>query len=452
VTTFSDLGLAESLLRALRLQNYTIPTPIQAQSIPILMEGADLLGIAQTGTGKTAAFALPILHRLQANRVFAAPRCAQVLVLAPTRELAAQIAESFRNYGKYMGASVACIVGGVSFGPQIKAMARGVDVLVATPGRLLDHMQSGHVKLDQTTYVVLDEADHMLDLGFVLPVRKIMSKAPKTRQTLLFSATMPKEIASLAEEFLNKPQRVSVTPVATTAERVEQRVILCDAGAKGAILAEMLASPDFARTIVFTRTKRGADRVSKSLDAAGISSVAIHGNKSQGQRQNALDAFKNGRARVLVATDIAARGIDVSGVSHVVNFELPDVPESYVHRIGRTARAGKEGEAISLVENAERPLLRAIERLTRQEIPAQDKRSDAERDRVGPPPGARQNRRGGRPQSHGGHASQGGKPAHGAGAGAGARKPGGGAQPSRDGQAQKRRFRSSSPRHAGAGA
>ena len=454
MTTFADLGLAETLLRALRTQNYTIPTPIQAQAIPILLQGGDLLGIAQTGTGKTAAFALPILQQLQANRVFCAPRCARVLVLAPTRELAVQIAESFTNYGKYMGASVACIVGGVSFGPQIKAMSRGVDVLVATPGRLLDHMQNGYVRLEQTSFVVLDEADHMLDLGFVLPVRKIMSKVPEARQTLLFSATMPKEIASLADEFLNKPQRVSVAPVATTAERVSQQVVMVDAGAKATLLAQMLASPDFSRTIVFTRTKRGADRVSKTLDQAGVSSVAIHGNKSQGQRQAALDAFKTGRARVMVATDIAARGIDVSGVSHVINFELPDVPESYVHRIGRTARAGKEGQAISLVENAERPLLRQIERLTRQEIPMEDKRSDAERDKVGPPPGAKRQQRGGgggRPHQGkpGGQRPQGQRP-HGEGRRAdGAGRPQN-ARPA-DGQ-QKRRFRGARPQHAGAGA
>ena len=301
---------------------------------------------------------------------------------------------------------------------------------------------------------MLDEADHMLDLGFVLPVRKIMSKVPKPRQTLLFSATMPKEIASLADEFLNKPQRVSVAPVATTAERVSQQVVMVDAGAKATLLAQMLASPDFSRTIVFTRTKRGADRVSKTLDQAGVSSVAIHGNKSQGQRQAALDAFKTGRARVMVATDIAARGIDVSGVSHVINFELPDVPESYVHRIGRTARAGKEGQAISLVENAERPLLRQIERLTRQEIPMEDKRSDAERDKVGPPPGAKRQQRGGggggRPHQGkpGGQRPQGQRP-HGEGRRADGARPQG-ARPA-DGQ-QKRRFRGARPQHAGAGA
>jgi ATP-dependent RNA helicase RhlE len=461
VTSFADLGLAESLLRALRAQNYTTPTPIQEQSIPILMQGSDLLGIAQTGTGKTAAFALPLLHRMQENRVFAAPRCAQILVLAPTRELAVQIAESFKTYGKYIDASVACIVGGMSFGPQIKAMSRGVDVLVATPGRLLDHMQSGYVKLDQTHCVVLDEADHMLDLGFVLPVRKIMSKMPRTRQTLLFSATMPKEIAALADEFLHKPQKVSVAPVAATADRVAQQVIMVDAGAKATLLAQMLANPEFSRTIVFTRTKRGADRVSKSLDQAGISSAAIHGNKSQGQRQAALDGFKTGRARVLVATDIAARGIDVSGVSHVINFELPDVPESYVHRIGRTARAGKEGQAISLVENAERHLLKAIERLTRQEIPMDDKRSEAERHKVGPAPGARQ-QRGGRPQQGkpAGQRPQGQRP-QGQRPGGEGRRPEGsgparhaqGARPAADGRPpQKRPFRGSRPQHAGAGA
>jgi ATP-dependent RNA helicase RhlE len=376
VTSFADLGLAETILRALAEEGYTNPTPIQAQSIPLLLQGKDLLGIAQTGTGKTAAFALPILQGFLNDRRPAEPRHVRALVMAPTRELAVQIADSFRAYGRTMGVSVACVVGGMSFGPQIKALARGVDVLVATPGRLLDHMQSGNVRLEQTSVVVLDEADHMLDLGFIIPIRKIMSKLPKQRHSLFFSATMPREIATLASEFLTNPSQVSVTPEATTAERVNQQVIMVDAGAKANVLLELVKNEAYKRTIVFTRTKRGADRVSKTLDQAGVASAAIHGNKSQNQRQAALDSFKNGRTRVLVATDIAARGIDVSNITHVVNFELPDVPESYVHRIGRTARAGTEGAAISLVENAERNLLRGIERLTRQSIPRVERRSN----------------------------------------------------------------------------
>ncbi len=370
------------------------------------MAGHDLLGIAQTGTGKTAAFALPILNGFMNDPRGPLPKHVRALVMAPTRELAAQISESFRSYGRYMGLNVVTIVGGVSFGPQVKALARGVDVLVATPGRLLDHMDSGNVRLDHTSVVVLDEADHMLDLGFVVPIRKIMKNLPKKRHSLFFSATMPKEIATLAGEFLTNPVQVAVTPVAATADRVQQEIIMVDAGAKGSVLVELLRNEAFSRTIVFTRTKRGADRVSKSLDQAGIASAAIHGNKSQGQRQAALDGFKNGRTRVLVATDIAARGIDVSGVSHVVNFEMPDVPESYVHRIGRTARAGAEGCAVSLVENAERHLLRAIEKLTRQSIPVVERRSAAALAQAaagggeGKPP-ARGGRGGQRPQGQG---------------------------------------------------
>jgi ATP-dependent RNA helicase RhlE len=375
VTNFAALGVPETILRALTKAGYDTPTPIQAQAIPDLMKGRDLLGIAQTGTGKTAAFALPILTRFAAERKVAEPRHARALVMAPTRELAAQISESFRAYGCFMGIQVATIVGGVSYGGQLKALQRGVDVLVATPGRLLDHLEAGNVRLDKTDIVVLDEADHMFDLGFIVPIRKILAKLPKKRQSLFFSATMPKEIASLAAEFLKNPVEVAVTPVATTAERVRQEVIMVDGGAKQTILVELLKRQEFQRTIVFTRTKRGADRVCKTLDHSGISAAAIHGNKSQGQRQRALDDFKQGKARVLVATDIAARGIDVSGVSHVVNFELPEVPENYVHRIGRTARAGAEGVAVSLCENTERGMLRAIEKLTRTTITAIERRA-----------------------------------------------------------------------------
>jgi ATP-dependent RNA helicase RhlE len=339
------------------------------------LQGHDLLGIAQTGTGKTAAFALPIIQKLQAETTRPAPTTARVLVLAPTRELVAQIADSFRTYGRHARIRVTSIVGGVGHNPQVEAMSRGVDVLVATPGRLLDHMTGGTVKLSATQFVVLDEADHMLDLGFVVPIRKIISRLPKKRQSLFFSATMPREIATLANELLTDPVEVTVAPVATTAERVVQSAYLIDMKDKRDLLVELLRVKDFSRTIVFTRTKRGADKVAQYLAENKIPAAAIHGNKSQGARQRALAEFKDGRTGVLVATDIAARGIDVDQVSHVINYELPDVAESYVHRIGRTARAGHEGIAISFCANDERHLLRQIEKLTRQVIPLTDRRS-----------------------------------------------------------------------------
>ncbi|MEZ5863563.1 MAG: DEAD/DEAH box helicase [Geminicoccaceae bacterium] len=364
MTQFADFGLAEPLLRALQSEGYTSPTPIQTKALAPVIEGRDLLGIAQTGTGKTAAFALPILHRLfVTDRKPLQPRSARTLVLAPTRELAAQIAASFETYGRHLRPVVTVVVGGVKHNPQVRALARGVDVLVATPGRLLDHLQGGTVRLDQTEIVVLDEADHMLDLGFLVPIRRILAKLPRRRQTLFFSATMPKDIGELARDMLTDPVEVSVAPVATTAERVDQSVYLVDAADKRSLLAELLAGPEFSRTLVFTRTKHGADKVARHLEAAGIPAAAIHGNKSQSQRERALAAFKSGRSRILVATDIAARGIDVDAVSHVVNFELPDVPEAYVHRIGRTARAGAEGIAISFCDADERRNLRDIERL-----------------------------------------------------------------------------------------
>ena len=374
VTTFSDLGLPETILRALASEGYRTPTPIQAQAIPPLLEGRDLLGIAQTGTGKTCAFATPLITRLMKLAEQSRPKQARILVLAPTRELAAQIGESFKAYGRFSGIRVAVIFGGVGFGAQIQALSRGLDVLVATPGRLLDHMAQGNLRLDGTSAVVLDEADHMLDLGFLAPIRKIFAKLPKKRQTLFFSATMPREIAALATEMLHNPVKVSVAPFARTADRVAQRVVLIEARRKREALIELLRNPDFRRSIVFTRTKRGADRVASALAEAGMTAEAIHGNKVQNQRQRTLEGFRSGRVAVLVATDIAARGIDVDGVSHVVNYELPEVPEAYVHRIGRTARAGAEGEAISFCDNEERDLLRAIEKLTKQAIPTTDLR------------------------------------------------------------------------------
>ena len=412
MTKFSDLGLAETLLRALDREGYETPTSIQAQAIPFLQQGRDLLGIAQTGTGKTAAFALPILNRLLADRRRPAPFTARALILAPTRELAAQIADSFRAYGQFMRPSVGVIVGGVSHRPQVEMLQRGLEVLVATPGRLLDHIASGRLKLATTEILVLDEADHMLDLGFIVPIRQIVSKLPRQRQTLLFSATMPKEIAGLAADMLNTPAEVSVTPVATTAEKVDQHVFLVDGGAKRDMLVELMSDTQVSRAIVFTRTKRGADRVAQHLGAAGVGAEAIHGNKSQNQRQRALDGFRRGHTRVLVATDIAARGIDVDGVTHVVNYELPETPEAYVHRIGRTARAGASGRAISLCDNGERSLLRQIERLTRQTLAFTDRRSnDARRDEAQAPrrpsqqpgPGKGDHRHGQQPNREGQH-------------------------------------------------
>ena len=376
LTRFSNLGLPEPLLRALESEGYEQPSPIQAQAIPALLDGRDLLGIAQTGTGKTAAFALPILSRILADRKRLTPGSVRVLVLAPTRELAAQIADSFRAYGKFIrpALQVGVIVGGVAHRPQADMLARGVEVLVATPGRLLDHLSTRRTALASTEVLVLDEADHMLDLGFVIPIRRIVSMLPKARQTLLFSATMPREISGLANDLLRNPAQVSVAPVATTVERVDQSVVFVDGGAKRDLLVEMMKDAAVTRAIVFTRTKRGADRVVQHLDAAGVGAQAIHGNKSQNQRTRALEGFKRGQTRVLVATDIAARGIDIDDVSHVVNFELPDVPEAYVHRIGRTARAGASGRAISLCDNGERGLLKQIERLTRQTLPTTDRR------------------------------------------------------------------------------
>jgi ATP-dependent RNA helicase RhlE len=374
MTSFADLGLALPILNALNTQGYTEPTPIQAQAIPHVLQGRDLQGIAQTGTGKTAAFALPILHRLLADKKPAPRRGCRVLVLSPTRELASQIAESFRDYGRQTGLRTTLMYGGVPKGRQAKAVANGIDILVATPGRLLDHMQDGAVALNHVEVLVLDEADHMLDLGFVIPIRKIVQSIPPARQTLFFSATMPKEIATLAGQMLKNPVHVAVSPVATTVDRVEQKVIFVEASRKRQLLADILRSSKMSRTLVFTRTKHGADRVTQHLEAAGQPAAAIHGNKSQPQRERALQMFKQGRISVLVATDIAARGIDVDGVTHVVNFDLPNVPEAYVHRIGRTARAGHAGVAISFCDSSERAHLRGIEKLIRARLSVEEPR------------------------------------------------------------------------------
>ena len=376
MTDFASLGLSAPILKALVREGYTTPTPIQAKAIPSVMLGRDLLGIAQTGTGKTAAFALPILHRLALDKKPAPRKGARCVVLAPTRELASQIAESFRTYGSGLGMTVAVVFGGAKYGPQIKALAAGVDVLVATPGRLIDHMGERTADLSSTEILVLDEADQMLDLGFLQPIRRIVSSMSKKRQNLFFSATMPTEIGKLAGELLVNPVKVEVAPSSTTVERVDQQLLFIEAPRKRALLVELFEDPKMSRALVFTRTKRGADRVAKYLEAAQISAAAIHGDKSQSQRERALASFKAGKVRALIATDIAARGIDVDAVSHVIQYELPQVPESYVHRIGRTARAGAGGVAISFCADDERGLLRDIQKVTRQTIPTFDRRND----------------------------------------------------------------------------
>jgi ATP-dependent RNA helicase RhlE len=364
-SNFKDLALIEPIERALRSANYERPTPIQTQAIPHLLAGRDLIGIAQTGTGKTAAFALPILQRLTAAQAPVGRGFVRALVLTPTRELAIQIDESFRTYGRHLALRHAVIFGGVNQRPQVAALSRGLDILVATPGRLLDLMGQGQVRLDRLSIFVLDEADRMLDMGFIHDVRKIIAKLPAARQTLFFSATMPPEAGRLAASILRNPARVEVTPPASTVERVDQRVLFVDASSKRALLAEILKDPAITRALVFTRTKHGANRVAEQLERIGVRVDAIHGNKSQPARQRALEDFRSGATRVLVATDIAARGIDIDDISHVINYELPNVPESYVHRIGRTARAGAAGVAISFCDGAERAYLKDIEKLTR---------------------------------------------------------------------------------------
>ena len=369
MSQFLQFGLSEPILKALQSEGYTQPTPIQAQAIPLVLTGRDLCGIAQTGTGKTAAFALPILDRLARSPKALVRKSCRTLVLSPTRELATQIAESFRTYGRHLRLSTMVVFGGVPVPKQERQLAGGVDVLVATPGRLLDLIDRRALSLREVEILVLDEADQMLDLGFIHDLKRIVKLLPPKRQSLFFSATMPKTIATLADEFLTNPAKVAVAPVATTAERVEQQVIFVSSGQKQALLASVLQDEAIERVLVFTRTKHGADKVVRHLDGAGINAAAIHGNKSQPQRERALAAFRSGKCRVLVATDIAARGIDVDGVTHVINFELPNVPESYVHRIGRTARAGAAGIAISFCNDEERAYLRDIERLTRLHVP-----------------------------------------------------------------------------------
>lgn len=366
---FQSIGLAKPILRALKSEGYTDPTPIQDQAITPMMERKDLLGIAQTGTGKTAAFALPTLHLLATGGKKALRREPRALILAPTRELAGQITDSIHAYSKDLPLRSMVAVGGVSIRPQMQKLNRGVHILVATPGRLLDLMKQGHASLRSVQIFILDEADRMLDMGFIHDVKKIAAQLPDHRQTALFSATMPKNVKVLADKLLTKPVLAEVTPPATTVEKIEQQVLFVPQNKKMQLLIEMLNDKKIKRALVFARTKYGANRVSEKITKTGINADAIHGNKSQNARQKALDKFRTGSIRVLVATDIAARGIDVEGITHVINFDLPNEPENYVHRIGRTARAGRQGVAISFCQTSERHYLKSIEKVIRQPVP-----------------------------------------------------------------------------------
>ncbi|MGY6768865.1 DEAD/DEAH box helicase [Komagataeibacter sp. NFXK3] len=432
-TTFADLHLAEPLLRALDEEGYATPTPIQAGAVPYLLEGRDLLGLAQTGTGKTAAFALPILDRLFREKGRAHPKGARALVLAPTRELASQIGESFASYARHMRFSHAVVFGGVGQGRQIEALRRGVDVLVAAPGRLLDLMGQGHVDLSGLEVLVLDEADRMLDMGFVRDIRKIVAALPTDRQTLLFSATMPKTISDLAHGLLRDPATVQVTPPSSTVDRIRQAVMFVDTGNKREALKLLVDSPKVERAVVFTLMKHEANKVATFLNEHGITAEAIHGNKSQGARERAMSGFRSGNVKVLVATDIAARGIDVDDVTHVFNYDLPNVPESYVHRIGRTARAGREGWAVSLCDAEQRAWLRDIEKNIGKKIPVVSEHpyhSEAAENSTMRPPvlgGGGRGRGGGGGRPGGGRPGGGGRPAGGGRPPAGGRggRPGG---------------------------
>ncbi|WP_419904886.1 DEAD/DEAH box helicase [Kiloniella sp.] len=369
MSKFSELGLRAPILRAIEEGGYETMTPIQSQAIPQILEGKDLIGVAQTGTGKTAAFSLPIIQLLLKAEGQRTAKAARTLVLAPTRELAVQISDNVRAYSKHLHLRSTLIYGGASEKPQIKAMQPGVDILIATPGRLLDLMDRGLVNLRLVEFLVLDEADRMLDMGFIRDIKKIVAQLPKKRQTVLFSATMPKSVATLANSILIDPVRVEVAPAATTAEKVDQHVLMVPKHRKRDLLAHVLKDDEIKRVLIFTKTKHGANRVSDFLEKLGITSGAIHGNKSQNARQKALNEFRSGDIRALVATDVAARGIDVDGVTHVINFELPNEPDSYVHRIGRTARAGATGISLSFCDYEERAFLKDIEKNIRQPVP-----------------------------------------------------------------------------------
>ncbi|XSG81375.1 MAG: DEAD/DEAH box helicase [Methyloligella sp. ZOD6] len=409
--TFDSLGLAEPLRRALEAEKHLAPTPIQFKAIPNALAGRDLLAVAQTGSGKTAAFTLPLLHRLATEKTPRVPAAPRALILAPTRELASQIVERIHAYGRHLKLTTAVIFGGVPHGKQIKALKAGADIVVATPGRLLDLLTNRHLKLDRLQILVLDEADRMFDMGFIRDVRKIVRFCPKQRQTMLFSATMPPSIAELAKEILHEAERIDVSPKKIAVDRIAQQVYFVSAQDKRKLLTDLVQSPAIGQAIVFTRTKRGADRVCRSVVQAGVAAVALHGNKAQSARVKALEGFRSGKVRILVATDIAARGIDIPGISHVINYELPNEPESYVHRIGRTARAGAEGIALSFCDATEKPYLKAIERLMRVTVDVsshplaqashdETPKRQAKRNPRGAAPAKRRRRRGKRPASN----------------------------------------------------
>jgi len=430
--SFDSLGLSAALLRAVSDQGYTTPTPIQAQVIPVVLAGRDVMAGAQTGTGKTAGFTLPMLQRLSAaSPAPGSRRNIRALILTPTRELAAQVAESVRNYGKHLPLRSAVIFGGVSINPQISELRRGVDIVIATPGRLLDHAQQRTVDLSHVEILVLDEADRMLDMGFLPDIKRVISFLPAKRQNLLFSATFPDDIRSLANRMLHSPASIEIGQRNATAQGIEQAVYFVDKGQKRGALSWLIGSGNWRQVLVFTRTKHGANRLSDQLELDGLTAVAIHGNKSQGARTRALADFKKGAVRVLVATDIAARGLDIDQLPHVVNFDLPEVPEHYVHRIGRTGRAGNDGLAISLVANDERPLLKQIERLLGLTLPQrrlegytpnaaqpEPRRDDRQEQHAGsrrPPSGGATQARGDRPHGNarpGGHHHGGGRHRH----------------------------------------
>jgi ATP-dependent RNA helicase RhlE len=370
--TFKELNLIEPLQRALAEEGYTIPTPIQAEAIPVLLKGIDLLGCAQTGTGKTAAFALPILQLLTENKSFDKKRKIRSLIVTPTRELAIQIEESFNAYGRYTSINCTVIFGGVGQQPQVDALRKGVDILVATPGRLLDLIGQGHISLKDIEFFVLDEADRMLDMGFIHDVKKLLVLLPKKRHSLFFSATMPAEIVKLANTILTNPQKVEVTPVSSTADTIKQAIFFVDKGNKNALLLDVLENKDITTVLVFTRTKHGADKIVKVLEKHGVKAEAIHGNKAQNARQRALSNFKEKTTRVLVATDIAARGIDIDELAYVINYDIPNIAETYVHRIGRTGRAGANGTAYSFCDAEEKAFLKDIEKLISKKIPVID--------------------------------------------------------------------------------
>lgn len=369
---FKELKLSSEILKALDETGYTTPTPIQAQAIPVVLEGKDVLGCAQTGTGKTAAFVIPMLEQIGKNKDPKGKRKVVGLIVTPTRELAIQIGESFRDYGKYTNINCTVIFGGVKQGKQTSSLKNGVDVIVATPGRLLDLMQQGFISLKDIQHFVLDEADRMLDMGFIHDVKKLLKALPSKRQSLFFSATMEKEVIKLSNEILDRPVEIAVTPKSSTAEIINQSIYFVDKGNKSKLLLHLLENPEINTVLVFTRTKHGADKVVKILNKNQISAAAIHGNKSQNARQKALGQFKDQKIRVLVATDIAARGIDIDELAYVINYELPNVPESYVHRIGRTGRAGSEGSAIAFCDATEKPYLKGIEKLIKQKIQVVD--------------------------------------------------------------------------------